>query len=286
MTILDEQVLLAGPGSSGTVTPFGAQVLSWAPEGESPVLWVSPQALLSGSAPVRGGIPVCLPWFGNGPDATLRPRHGFARTTRWRPLDDDETPGEPGLVARSFRLDHAPDRSGSADPFPYRFHATLRISVGDDLVLALTLVNDDDHPIRVEEALHAYLAVGDVKDVTINGLEGASYLDQVRGDGRWRTQVGELALIGPTDRIYRSDAGLVLHDPRRRRAITLDKAGSADTIVWNPWAEGASAIPDLDAQDWQDFVCLEAGNVRDQAVALTPGQTHTLVLVLHVEAMA
>ncbi len=229
---------------------------------------------------------MCLPWFGTGPDATLRPRHGFARTAQWQPLDHDETPRSPGLVSRSFRLDHAPGWPESAGPFPHRFHAILTVSVGDDLIVTLTVTNDDDHPIGIEEALHTYLAVGDVKDVTINGLEGASYLDEVRGDAQWRTQVGEFALIGPTDRIYRSNAGLVLHDPRGRRAITIDKAGSANTIVWNPWADGSAAIADLDAQDWQDFVCVEAANVKEDAVALAPGETHTLILVLHVDAMA
>jgi glucose-6-phosphate 1-epimerase len=287
MTILDERASLAGPGSSGTVTPFGAQVMSWAPDGEAPVLWMSPRAVLDGSVPVRGGIPVCLPWFGTGPGGAMRPSHGFARTTRWRMLDAEDAPESPGLASRSFRLDHAPvGEDVSAGLFPHRFHALLRVSVTDELVLSLTVVNDDDHAVRIEEALHTYFAVGDVKDVTIDGLEGSDYLDAVRDDGRRRTQVGELALVGPTDRIYRSAAALVLHDPRRRRAITIDKDSSASTIVWNPWAEGAAELSDLGPHDWQDFVCVEVGNVRDDAVSLSPGEEHTLILILHVDPMA
>lgn len=289
MTILDERIPLVGPSSAGSVTPFGAQVMAWSPDGETPVLWLSERAVLDGSEPVRGGIPVCLPWFGAGPDGTRAPSHGFARISRWRALDADEAPEGPGLASCCLRLDHDPgaaDGRTDGDLFPHRFHAVLRVSVTDDLVISLTVANDDDHPIRIEEALHTYFAVGDVKDVTITGLEGADYQDLVRGDSRWRTQIGELALVGPTDRIYRSEAGLVLADPRRRRAITVDKDGSADTIVWNPWAEGAAALADLGDQDWQHFVCVEAGNVGDDAVDLAPGEDHTMVLVLHVDPMA
>ena len=305
MTVLDEQVSLAAPGSSGTITPFGAQVMSWSPEEESPVLWVSRHAVLDGSAPVRGGIPICLPWFGTGIDGSRRPAHGFARTARWTRLDGGDSSPDAPVSSVAFRLDHdavdatraeltepVPPSSLSAgthapsSPFPHRFHAVVRVALTDDLVISLTVTNDDDHPITVENALHTYLAVGDVKDVTIEGLEGTDYLDVSRGDGKWRTQVGELALVAPTDRIYRSASPLVLRDPRLRRAVTIDKDGSASTIVWNPWAEAAGGLADIGAHDWQEFVCVEVGNVRDDALHLAPGESQDLVLVLHVDPMA
>lgn len=279
MTILDERILLDGPGGTAAVLPFGAQVLQWAPSGEAPVLWTSPSAVFDGSMPVRGGIPVCLPWFGSGPGADLTPSHGFARTSRWTPLEVGSG-HEPQAM---FLLEHDP----SQDPgtFPHCMRALLRVAVTDDLVVSLTVTNTGDHPYAFEEALHTYFAVGDVKDVTLDGLEGADHLDQLR-PGRWRTQVGEVSFVRETDRIYRSDATVVLHDPRLRRDITIDKDGSADTVVWNPWVERAAALGDVGDNDWQDFVCVEAANIGQDAVTLDPGEEHSLVLVIHVDPMA
>lgn len=279
MTILDDRILLDGPGGSAQVLPFGAQVLEWAPSGESPVLWTSPSALLDGSVPVRGGIPVCLPWFGRGRSRDLTPSHGFARTFVWTPLGL----GSGHEPQASFLLEHDPaDDPGT---FPHSLRALLRVAITDDLVVSLTITNTGDHSYSFEEALHTYFAVGDVKDVTLDGLEGADYLDKVRG-GQRRSQVGEVTFVGETDRIYRSDSTVVLHDPRRRRDITIDKDGSADTVVWNPWVAGAAALPDVGANDWQDFVCVEAANVGEDAVTLEPGEEHSLVLVVHVDPMA
>lgn len=280
MTILDDRVLLDGPGGSAVVLPFGAQVLEWAPAGESPVLWTSRRAVLDGSAPLRGGIPVCLPWFGRGTSGALTPSHGFARTARWTPVGV----GQGHTPQATFLLEHRP--TGSPEAFPHRLRALLRVVVSDDLVVSLTVQNTGDVAYRFEEALHTYFAVGDVKDVTLDGLEGADYLDKVRGDGRWRSQVGEVSFVRETDRVYRSDSTVVLHDPRRRRDITIDKDGSADTVVWNPWVDRAAELSDLADTEWQDFVCVEAANVGEDAVALEPGEEHSLVLVLHVDPMA
>ncbi|WP_052450730.1 D-hexose-6-phosphate mutarotase [Actinomyces polynesiensis] len=280
MTILEDQVLLDGPGGTATVIPFGAQVLEWAPTGESPVLWRSSSAVLDGSAPVRGGIPVCLPWFGRGRTGDLAPSHGFARTTEWTPLGV----GSGHEPQATFLLEHDP--AGDPGTFPHCLRALLRVAITEDLVVSLTVTNTGDHTYDFEEALHTYFAVGDVKDVTLDGLEGADYQDKVRGGDLWRSQVGEVAFVRETDRVYRSDSTVVLHDPRRRRDITIDKDGSADTVVWNPWVDRAAALPDLGDPEWQDFVCVEAANIGDDAITLEPGEEHSMVLVIHVDPMA
>ncbi len=287
MTILDQEVPLMGPGSSGAALPFGAQVLSWAPEGETSVLWTSHSAILDGSAPIRGGIPVCLPWFGSGNDGTCHPSHGFARTAWWTRVDDPMPAGRShSSHSTAFRLDHEPSNADDDEPFPHRLEALLRVDVTEDLVITLRVTNTDDHAFTFEEALHTYLRVGDVKDVTIDGLEGADYLDTTREPHQWRQQVGEVTLVGPTDRIYRSGCPLSVHDPRLRRTINIDKDGSANTVIWNPWVEGAAALSDLDDQEWQEFVCMETANVRDDAITLKPGEDHEMVLILHADTMA
>lgn len=263
------------------VIPFGAQILSWAPTGEDPVLWTSSRADLSGRTPVRGGIPICLPWFGAGPDGQGSPSHGFARTSTWRRIGTDSSHSSQALV---LRLDHEPDEGGDV-AFPHPFRAELRVALTDDLVVALRVTNRGHQAFDFEEALHTYLAVGDVKDTTVDGLEGTEYLDMVRGDGRWRTQRGEVAFVGPTDRVYRCDSTMVVHDPRNRRNVVIDRGSSTNVVVWNPWAQGDDRVADLAPQDWEHFVCVEAANVGQDAVHLEPGATHEMMLVLHVDPM-
>ncbi len=279
MTVLDDGISLVGAGGQVLVIPFGAQVLSWTPSGEDPVLWVSRRADPSGEAPVRGGIPICLPWFGAGPDQTRSPAHGFARTSTWKPLGTEEAGSSRALV---LTLDHEP---GVDDAFPDPFRAELRVVLGDDLVVTLRVTNRGSRAFDFEEALHTYLAVGDVKDTTVDGLEGCEYLDQVRGDGRWRTQNGEVTFVGETDRVYRCDSTLVVHDPRNRRDIVIDRDSSSNVVVWNPWAEGTRRLGDVAPSDWEHFVCVESANVGQDAVHLDPGATHEMMLVLHVDPM-
>lgn len=279
MTVLDDEISLVGAGGQALIVPFGAQVLSWTPSGEDPVLWISKRADLSGGAPVRGGIPVCLPWFGSGTDGTRTPSHGFARTSTWHRVGEDSPGSSQALV---LQLDHEPDGD---DPFPHPFRAELRVALTDDLVVTLRVTNRGGDAFEFEEALHTYLAVGDVKDTTVDGLEGCDYLDKVRGDGRWRTQSGEVAFVGPTDRVYRCDSTLVVHDPRNRRDVVIDRDSSADVVVWNPWAEGTELLPDVAPHDWERFVCVEAANVGEDAVCLEPGATHEMMLVMHVDPM-
>lgn len=279
MTVLDDEVSLVGAGGQARIIPFGAQVLQWTPAGEDPVLWVSRRADLSGNGPVRGGIPICLPWFGAGPEGSVRPSHGFARTSTWERIGTDAPGAARALV---LRLTH----DGTAgDAFPHRFRAELRVALTDDLVVTLRVTNRDAHAFTFEEALHTYLAVGDVKDTTVDGLEGTAYLDKVRGDGRWRTQNGEVSFVGATDRIHRCDSTLVVHDPRNCRDIVIDRDSSANVVVWNPWAEGAANLGDVAPHDWEHFVCVEAANVGDDAVELRPGEDHEMMVVLHVDPM-
>lgn len=269
-----------------TITPFGAQLLSWNLNDGHPVIWLSPQALTDGTAPIRGGIPLCFPWFGSARTSSAdvhspeqAPDHGFARTQEWKVLneitDDDAT----YIV---LQLHH--HRDDSDGYFPHELLATLTVSADDVLALQLEITNKDDHPFTFEEAFHSYFAVGDVKDVTIEGLNGARYLDKARGN-KWRTQRGDLSLVGPTDSIYSSQSNLTLSDPRWIRRISVETQGSHSTIVWNPWVTGASRISDMAPQDWQDFVCVEIGNVGEHAVRLEPGQSHSLELLVRVDML-
>ncbi len=271
---------LASDTSSATVSPFGAHVLTWAPVGERPVLWLSPGAVMDGSTAIRGGIPVCYPWFANpatsiSSHAGATSPHGLVRTATWTE--------EPGGTESERTFTHV-HRAGDADGvFPHDLRAQLRVTLSEDLLVCLTVTNEDDHPVRVDAALHTYLAVGDVKDVTLEGLEGCTFVDTA--EGRERTQVGEVTFVGLTDRLYDTEGPVVLRDPRWLRTITVDKEGSATTVVWNPWLEASQALGDMGPSNWQDFVCVEVANARKDAICLAPGESHAMSMTLHVDPL-
>lgn len=265
---------LSSPFGVARVDPFGAQVLSWVPQGHKPVLWASSVPRLDGR-PLRGGIPVCLPWFGS-PAFTaadvhdVQYSHGFARLATWEVRDTS-----PERVL--FSLSHTPTQHEGV--FPYCFTAHLEAQVSDHaLTLSLHMRNDDDHPFTFEEALHTYVAVSDIRTVTLTGLEGQSYVDT--SDGLTHLHDAPLHFTGPTDRIYHSSGPLSLTDPSWDRKVTITTDGGGSTIVWTPWSQGASALSDMETEDWPRFVCIESGNVRTHAPTVFPGDTHVLSVSL------
>ncbi|WP_114906435.1 D-hexose-6-phosphate mutarotase [Ornithinimicrobium murale] len=259
---------------SGQVIAYdqGAQVAEWR-IGDTPVIWASRQSDYAEGQPIRGGVPVCWPWFGPGRSGDLQPNHGFARVAPWRLVGDESVDGE--SVRLMWELTDLDVRSrGGVDHFPHRFTAHLEVVVTGSATLSLTVRNDDSHPFDYEAALHTYLHVGDIRQIRLSGLDGASYWDKVLLSQA--TQHGELVFTGETDRVHTSAGSVVVHDPVLQRAITIDKAGSPTTVVWNPWAEKAAAMDDFGDQEWTEMVCVEAAAVGDDAVTLEPGAEHTL----------
>ncbi len=244
----------------------GAQVLAWQPAGARPVLWVSPAARYEEGRSVRGGAPVCFPWFGVGRGEPHEPVHGFVRTAPWERVAGDETHVE-------YRITDA--TTGAQPRWPHSYSATLRASVTpDSLRIELEVTNTGDEEVSFENAIHSYLAVGDVERVRVEGLDGAEFDDYVvGGSGK---QVGDLVLEGHTDRVYRSAADVVVTDPTWERTLLVHKEGSANTVVWNPWREHATDMDDVPADGWQGMLCIEAANARDDAIFLAPGKSHVL----------
>ena len=270
--------------ASTLVTPFGAHLLSWRPAGHPDVLWLSSRAVLDGTKAIRGGIPLCLPWFGSPTDSPTRPgqgagAHGFARTSPWTLLGSTQ-PANDAPASFSFELHHTGETSAL---YPHSFCARLDITAGAELNMTLTLTNEDDHPFAIEAALHTYLHVGDVKDVTVEGLDRERYYDKVRE--RYATQTGDVTFIGPTDRVYTSTQLVQVVDPKLGRRIIVDKSGSGSTIVWNPWSQGAATMSDIGEGEWQNFVCVETAAVRERALTLWPGHPHIMTQTLAVETL-
>ncbi len=252
-------------GAHYAILDQGAHVLAWQPAGQRPVLWVSAQSIFQPGTAVRGGIPLVFPWFGKGTDGTLTPSHGYGRVTDWKRQEVTE---DGDRLRVSYQL-------GSRDGFP---SATLVADFGPErLDVQLTIVNDTDATVTVEAALHTYFAVGDIRQVSIDGFDGASYVDTVVGaDPGPFVQQGPITFAAETDHTYRHDGAAVLHDPAWERTITIAKNGSGSTVVWNPWVDKSAGMADFGDDEWQQMVCVEAANVRDTALVLAPGTTHTM----------
>lgn len=264
-------------GGRFTVQDHGAHITEWVPaEGADPVLWTSPTARFEPKVGIRGGIPVCFPWFSDGRKGNKSPAHGFARLVQWQLLSGHETNG---VTTLRWRLDETMigDIEG-IDADRNKFEVEYTQEFGEHLRLRLTVRNTDDVPLVVEEALHTYFTVGDIRHVTVHGLAGVEYFD--KPTSRYDTQIGPIDFPGEVDRIFWTGAPVEIHDPALNRRLILTTNRSGNTIVWNPGPEKAAAMGDMPDDGWQTMVCVESANVRNNAMHLNPGQVHELTLTI------
>lgn len=264
-----------GTGHYG-VYDYGAHVYAWQPQGERPVLWMSAKSMYEAGQPLRGGVPVAFPWFGMGAQGALKPVHGFARLYPWNRYYVDDTIDHNGRLVVEYQLDRT--KIEQQPHFPHAFMAMLRVIFTPDyLQIGLKVNNAGDEPFTFEEALHTYIAVGDARHVSIEGLEGKSYLERAGGVSIPNcVQDGAVQITAETDRIYRHQGTVVLDDPTWGRKLHVSKEGSANTVVWNPWIAKAEAMPDFGNDEWMGMICIEAANVLDNAITLAPGETHLM----------
>lgn len=260
-----EVVELATPASLCSVALHGAQVLSFQRRGDRDWLWLSGKARWNVGSALRGGIPLCFPWFGPHPTEPGFPAHGFARTRLWRLVGIDEIPEAKLRAVFELRADEQ-----TRPLFPSAFTARTTVIVGEDLELSFEVVNDGGQAFDFEIAMHSYFAVSDIAAVAIEGLGGASYVDKVAGGIRHQQAAGALAISGEVDRVYASGGPLALVDPRHPR-LRLDGRGTASAVVWNPGPAKARALGDLDREDYRRFVCLEMGNLGAGRITLASG---------------
>jgi glucose-6-phosphate 1-epimerase len=253
----------------------GAQITRWKPGGAEEVLFLSKKSYWEAGRAIRGGIPVCFPWFGDKVDDANAPKHGFVRTKEWR-LDSMNA-----LDDGSVTLVCITESDAATRPWwPHEFCVAYRMTVGVKLRLELTVINRGKAPMRFEEALHSYLRVGRVQDVMVRGLDGIAYLDKT-DDFREKMQSGGITFKGQTDRIYLNARDAVdVVDAKLGRVVRTEKVNSENTVVWNPGMEQAAKIADLGDDDWQQMVCVEGSNVQTAAIELNPGEEHTLRVTL------
>lgn len=268
---------VGNPLGRARISLQGAQVLEFRPTGGPDLLFVSPKAVFAPGQPIRGGVPVCWPWFGPDPLGLGRPMHGLARTRPWALRSSAPTPDGGTQVVLGL-VDDAATRA----LWPHAFDLELAVSVGRHLRLALTTRNTGDTPLSITQALHSYLAVGDIAEVEVLGLDGCSYIDKVAGPGAPRPrQVGPVRFTGEVDRVYQAvPAELVVRDHAGARRVELRSEGSRTAVVWNAGADKAATIADLGAPAHRGYVCVETANAGDEVVSLPPGAQHRMAVEL------
>jgi glucose-6-phosphate 1-epimerase len=264
-----ESVEIENRHATARVALQGAQLLAWQPREEEPVIWVSPVARYEPGVAIRGGIPICWPWFGPHPTDPAQPQHGFARTAAWRVVAVDRLYDD--RTRLTLRL---PDGHGSAT-WPHETELLCMITVGRALELDLVTRNAGPAPITVSQAFHAYFRVSDYERVTVHGLEGCRFLDKV--DGGEGVQDRPLRLSGRTDRLFaESVRDIVLEDPGLGRAIRVARRNSHSAVVWNPGLDGASPASDFGPDGSRGMLCLETANAGPDTVRLEPHAVHLL----------
>lgn len=259
------------PTSTAEIYLHGAHITNFQKNDEPPLLFMSASSLFGPDKAIRGGVPICFPWFGSREGL---PAHGFARVTAWELVATNALPD--GDVSLRFQL---PDNAGGANAF--RGKAEFIVTVNDRLTMELQVTNTTAEPLSFEECLHAYFSVGDINDVAITGLKGVTYLDKTDHYARKLEAGDTVKIISETDRIYLDTAGTVkIHDAKLRRVIRVEKTNSASTVVWNPWISKAKAMADFDDEEFRQMVCVEAGNVGQNNIVLAPGKISALKVTL------
>ena len=269
-------------GGRATVCLQGAHVVSFRPKSQTePVVWVSEAAKFGPGKSIRGGAPVCWPWFGAHATEASFPGHGYARTVQWEVVGSKKR----SEVRTELTLRLVPT-DATLKQWPHATPVTLTITVGEALEMALTTINDGDEPVVISEALHTYFQISDIGGVSVSGLENTAFYDKV-ADMKKSKSKNAIAFKGEVDRVYiNTPADCVIDDAGLNRRIRVAKTGSKSTIVWTPWKEKADKMGDMGGVEnsgWRNMVCVESGNAMDDVVTIAPGARHTLTVKYTVE---
>ncbi len=272
---------MANAAGTAQVALHGAHVLAFQPVGARPVLWLSSKSWFCDGKPIRGGIPVCWPWFGAHPGDPSLPSHGFARLRDWEVRGTRAVSPTQTCLRLGLR-----DSEDSRRVWPHAFEVELEVALGSELRVALAMRNPGTAPYTVSAALHTYFAVSDVSQVHVQGFDGCPYLDTVNGANRRGVQTGAVTVAGETDLVFTDcDGDEVIEDPSWHRRIRVRKAGSRSAVVWNPWIAKAKRMPDYGDDEYPGMICVETTNAAGDARTVVPGGEHCLQATLSVEPL-
>lgn len=237
-------------------------------------MFISENAYFQEGKAIKGGIPICWPWFGVAPGTKKneRPNHGFVRNDFWTVAAVDILENGDTKIKLEFI-----DSTKTREIWPYCFYLSLEIIVGDSLTLELLTRNTGDKAFLITEALHTYFNVGDASKSQVLGLEKTEYLDKAE-DFVKVCQVGAITISEETDQIHVDvQQELIINDPVFNRKIQITSSGNKNVVVWNPWAKGSAEMTDLESDDYKHFICVEIANAASDKVEVMPGSEYRLV---------
>jgi len=259
-------VVVTNQHANAKIALHGAHVIDYTPIGEKPVIFTSSQAIYREGKAIRGGIPVCWPWFSAHPSDPTLPSHGYARNAYWELFrcfnDEDKT-----TLIFTFSKGH--------------LHAELTVEIGRELTLSLKTINTGDSSEIVGGALHSYFTVSDISEICLSGLENTAFHDSLTGLTGKDSEA--ITFSEEVDRVYQDTKDtVVLKDKQWKREIKIEKSGSNSTVIWNPWIEKSASMGDLGNEEYQQFVCIETANALEDVYRLSPGRAHTMAATISV----
>ena len=265
--------------ASAIISLQGAHLLSWISKGKDDVIWLSHDATFAAGKSVRGGIPICWPWFGAHESNASYPAHGFARTVMWQVSSTQQL--ATGETQISFILETNQLDENYQQMWPQATTAEYTITIGKTLTLDLTTHNNSELPITIGQALHTYFNVEDITTTMVMGLENKTYLDKT-DNFKCKKQTGSIIVNEEVDRVYLQTADDVTIK-KKKRNIIIKKQGSESTIVWNPWRTVANKMGDLGKDGYLNMLCVESANAAEDVRVIEAGERHKLLVSYEVE---
>jgi glucose-6-phosphate 1-epimerase len=259
-------IKVSNDGASAVISVYAGQVLSFQPANEAHnLMFLSQAAYYAPGKGIKGGVPVCWPWFGPDPEGKGRPAHGFVRTRFWEVIGTEAISNEESKV--TLGLADSPETRAI---WPNAFMLLLEITVGRSLRLELITRNAGRQPFSITQALHTYFKVGNISEVAILGLENTEYIDKT-DNGVRKLQTGTVTIDREVDRIYRNGSHeLIIDDAALDRRVRIASKGSRTAVVWNPWEKISAEMGDLEDDDYQRFVCVETANAGPDVAEVAP----------------
>jgi glucose-6-phosphate 1-epimerase len=259
------------------ISVYAGQVLKFQPSGAAEVMFLSESAYYQSGKAIKGGVPICWPWFGPDPEGKGRASHGFVRDRLWNVVATESLSDGSSKIVLGLT-----DTAETQAIWPCGFGLAIEVTVGSTLKIDLVTRNTGDQTFSITQALHTYFSVGDVTKTNVVGLSGTEYLDKVDG-GQQKSQVGAVTIVESVDRVYLNvPSTLTIDDAVLNRKIQIESTGSKTAIVWNPWAEISAKMADLGDQDYLKMICVETANAADDVVMVAPGSEARLGAVISV----
>ncbi len=268
-------IMVSNKYAEADISLYGAHILSFRPQKSIDLLWVSPLSVFEKGKAIRGGIPVCFPWFGPHTSDSTLPQHGFARLSMWEVAETKTLEKGESYVVLKLTSSEA-----TKSFWPFDFLAEMIFVIGPELRVTLKVTNISEDPISYSAALHSYFGLSGIENIAIEGLENTTYENQL--DGQRYTQKEKLLKISEpiTRHYFDTDSDCVIHDPYFKRNIRIKKEGSKCSTVWNPGEEACIQMSDMPDNAYETFVCLETVNKINDMIQLAPGESHETTAVI------